>query len=126
VHVFGECTALAGTELAAHALAEVYKDVPSGRRVWVLTEAEYEEHKRILKENREALMAAFPYSDEEKAAVDASNERYAQVTLEGEENIKRKLLNVWEYEYILPPPPLRRPAQFPKIEEEEPEVGMRL
>jgi hypothetical protein len=126
VQVFGVCTALAGTELAAHALAEVHKDVPSHKRLWVLTADEYEEHRRILQDNLDDLMETYPFSDEEKAAVDASNARYAKYIEQSNENMKRKLMNVSPYEFVTQRPNLARPSTFPGQEEEEQTPGMRF
>lgn len=114
VQIFGTCTALAGTELAAHALAEVYREIEPHRRRWVLTEAEYDEHCRILEDDRAALLAQYPYTHAESIAVGESNDRYATVIERGQANIRRKLLNHSPYEYFhWDPNPLKRPDEFP-------------
>jgi hypothetical protein len=111
VRVFGRCTALAGTELAAHALAEVHLDVEPHNRRWVLTEAEYEE--------RAAIRDAFPFTAEEEIAFTASQENYAEVDRQGMENIKRQLMNLSPYKYVLwDPNPRKRPDTFPALPEE--------
>jgi hypothetical protein len=123
----GVCSAIAGTELAAHALAEVYKNVVSHRRLWVLTEAEVDEHLQILRKNNDELMAAFPYSTEEQTSVDAHHEKYSAITAEGERNIRRQLMNVSTRQYVIERPSLPRPAEFPSLDEEpETSIGMRL
>jgi hypothetical protein len=119
VRIFGRCTALVGTELAAHALAEVHLDVEPTSRRWVLTEAEYDEHIRVIEDHRAALMDAFPFTAEEEAAFKASQEKYADVDREGRENIKRQLMNVSPYKYVLwDTNPRRRPEAFPALPEE--------
>jgi hypothetical protein len=119
VRVFGRCTALAGTELAAHALAEVYLEIEPHNRRWVLTEAEYDEHIRVLEDHRAALMGAFPFTAEEEAAFKASQEKYADIDRKGSENIRRQLMNLSPYEYVLwDPNPRARPGTFPALPEE--------
>jgi hypothetical protein len=119
VRVFGRCTALAGTELAAHALAEVHLDVEPHNRRWVLTEAEYEEHIHLLEDQRAAIRDAFPFTAEEEIAFTASQENYAEVDRQGMENIKRQLMNLSPYKYVLwDPNPRKRPDTFPALPEE--------
>lgn len=117
IRIPGVCSAIAGTELAAHALAEVYKNVSLSSRRWVLTEDEYNEHIRILEEDDAALMEAFPYSPAEERAVDEHNSRYAQITEKSRETIKRALLNTNPYEYIIWNNETKRPEHFPVAEE---------
>ncbi len=120
VQVFGVCSGLAGTELAAHALAEVHKDVSPYSRRWVLTEAEYEEHVGILKAHSDRLMATYPYTEEEATSVKAHNDKYADIQREGAENIKRQLMNLPPHRHITwDPNPVRRPKEFPALPEED-------
>lgn len=119
VRVFRHCTALAGTELAAHALAEVHLGVEPHNRRWVLTEAEYEAHIRVLEDHRTALMETFPFTAEEEEAFMASQKKYADVDRKNSENIKRDLMNLSPYKYVLwDPNPRRRPDSFPALPEE--------
>lgn len=127
VEMFGMGTLLAGTELAAHALAEVYKDVVPWNRRWVLSEAEYEEHVTVLRGHIAAIMEAYPYSAEEAAAVQASNEKYAKIIEQGREGLKKKLMGLSPYENIRwgrQPP--SRPTSFPTDETVEQTPGMRM
>lgn len=126
VQVFGVCTALAGTELAAHALAEVYRNIEPHRRQWVLTEAEYEEHLQLREADNRALLDRYPLTPTEAAIAQQHEDRYAKVSADGRANIKRKLLNLSPYQYIdWDSNPRKRPAEFPTAFEEEPAASMR-
>ena len=126
VQVFGVCTALAGTELAAHALAEVYRNIEPHRRQWVLTEAEYEEHLQLLEDDNRALMDKYQLTPAEAAPTQQYAGRYAKVSADGRDNIKRKLQNLSPYQYIdWDSNPRKRPPEFPVAYGEEPVAGMR-
>lgn len=101
VVVHGRCTRLAGTALAAHALAEVELDVMPHRRRFVLTAEEYEEHVDALSNNLDSLMERFPFTASEAEKVAASNARYASVIEASRALIKRALMNVSPYESVL-------------------------
>ena len=110
VVIHGRCTRLAGTALAAHALAEVELDVQPHRRKFVLSSDEYDEHVAALQDNLDALIERFPFSPDEAKQVNASNSRYASVIEAGRETIRRALMNVSPYEYVVwNPRPVKRP-----------------
>lgn len=121
VQIFGQCTALAGTELAAHALAEVYKDVSPYRRQWVLSGAEYDEHVSVLQDHLERLLAAWPYTPEEAASVEAHYQKYKDIDKAGKESVRRKLLNLNPYDTFANwnPNPIARPKDFPAVPEDD-------
>lgn len=96
VEIFGKCSALAGTEAAAHAIAE-FRLVGCGQnRHYVLTEAEYDRHIEILRADHAAIMERFPFSDTEAAEVARTEEKYAAIIAAGERRIKDGLMNNWE------------------------------
>jgi hypothetical protein len=120
VQVRGKCTALAGTELAAHALAEVYLEVDPNNRRWVLTEDEYEEHVRVLEDHRRELIETFPFTPEEEAAVETDRQKHAEIEERGRETIRRGLMNLSPYKYVIwDPNPRRRPQSFPGLPDAE-------
>lgn len=127
VQIPGICTALAGTELAAHALAEVYKDVNPSSRRWVLTEAEYDEHIQILKNHNERLLAAYPYTEEEAESVAQHNAHYQDITEKGRQSIKAKLLNENPFKFFAnwEKNPVPRPKEFPVAQVDEPTQHIR-
>lgn len=97
VEVYGRGSGLAGTLVAAHALAETMRGVSQYQRKFVLTEAEYEENERVLRGWREAVLRKFPYTPEEAAAVTESEARHAGIIARGRENVRKALLNADPY-----------------------------
>ncbi len=127
VQVKGVCTALAGTLIAAHALAEVYLGIEPQSRRFVLTEAEYEEHMKILENDVMALIETFPYSREEEESVKAHDEKYADIIRQGSENLKQKLMNVNPYPNVVWDPDQNlQPNEIPQPIEDEAPASMRL
>lgn len=116
VQVFGVCRAVAGTELAAHALAEVHnRNASPFSRRWVLTEAEYEEHRQVLDENLKGLLETYPYTPTEEAALATIRTSHGALIEKGEAKIKAQLLNqshLFEF-FTWDPARNKRPAAFP-------------
>lgn len=116
VRIFGLMTARAGTELAAHALAEVHLAVEHYNRRWVLTADEYAEHVSVLEESRFNLMKRFPFSLEEAATVQAYREKHFHIEASARENIRIQLMNGSPFEHVTwDPNPRRRPSDFPGL-----------
>lgn len=118
VTIHGRGTRLAGTALAAHALAEIELDVAPHRRRFVLTEEEYEAHVGSLRSYFDGIVERFPYTAEEAEAVAASDARYASVIEAGTETVRRKLLNVSPYEYVTWDPRSKQRPDFSEPSEE--------
>jgi len=118
VQVFGECSGLTGTLIAAHAFAEVALDVAPYNRQYVLTAEEYEEHVGILLRSGEELMARFPYTPEEAASVAENEAKYAELTTRGRENMRRKLMNLSPHAHVTWDP---NPRPRPELVRAEPE-----
>jgi len=127
VQVFGECSGLTGTLIAAHAFAEVRLDVAPHNRQYVLTAEEYEENEAILRRNGEELMARFPYTPEEAKRVEEHNAKYARIIEEGRKNMKRKLMNLSPYKEVTwDPNPRPRPELVVAEPEQEPSAGLSM
>jgi len=121
VRTGGQGTGIAGTLLAAHALAEVMLDVSPRRRRYVLTQAEYDEHVAVLKDWRTRLLERFPYLPEEAEAVEAHLAKYAGVEEQGRANVRRGLMNLSPYRED--PYWNSNPMRRPPLEEETAEAA---
>lgn len=98
VQVYGRGSGLAGTLVAAHALAEVMRDVSPYQRRFVLTEAEYEENERVLREWHQALMEKYPFTPGEAKALSESEARYDSLKSRAKEKVRHDLLNLNPYD----------------------------
>lgn len=97
-----------GTELRAHAYAEVALNVPASERQWVMSAEEYAEDERILAEHKQGLLAKYPLTPELEASLSSwRNPTESDLVAE---DLRLQLLNTQSGQII---PHRPRPARFP-------------
>lgn len=99
-----------GTILRAHAYAEVALGVPSSSRQWVMTDEEYQDDERLVREHQDGLLLAFPLTEELQSSL--ASWRSPEERERAKAIMRQQLMNL-ENGFVVPHLP--RPDRYPDL-----------